>query len=77
MTVAAEEALLEKVPTGLFVGGEWRSGSTGRTFDVEDPATGSVLARVADGTAEDAAAALDAAVEAAGSWARTDRKSVV
>ncbi|MGI3785820.1 MAG: NAD-dependent succinate-semialdehyde dehydrogenase, partial [Janthinobacterium lividum] len=71
MTVAAEEALLEKVPTGLFVGGEWRQAATGRTFPVEDPATGSVLAQVADGTADDAAAALDAAVEAARSWART------
>ena len=71
MTEAAEAALLEGVPTGLFVGGEWRQASGGRTFSVEDPATGSVLAEVADGTADDAAAALDAAVEAAGSWART------
>jgi succinate-semialdehyde dehydrogenase/glutarate-semialdehyde dehydrogenase len=73
LTVAAEEALLEKVPTGLFVGGEWRPATTGRTFAVEDPATGSVLAEVADGSADDATAALDAAVEAAGSWATSSR----
>ena len=71
MTVAAEAALLEGVPTGLFVGGEWRPATGGRTFSVEDPATGAVLAEVADGTADDAEAALDAAVEAAASWART------
>jgi len=71
MTVAAEAKLLESVPTGLFVGGEWREPASGRTFAVEDPATGEVLAQVADGGADDAAAALDAAVDAAASWART------
>jgi succinate-semialdehyde dehydrogenase/glutarate-semialdehyde dehydrogenase len=71
MTVAAEAKLLESVPTGLFVAGEWREPASGRTFAVEDPATGEVLARVADGGADDAAAALDAAVDAAASWART------
>ena len=71
MTIEAETSLLESVPTGLFVGGEWRSAASGRTFQVDDPATGSALADVADGGADDAAAALDAAVEAAGSWART------
>ena len=71
MTVEVEKRLLEGVPTGLFVGGEWRSASAGRTFGVDDPATGSRLAEVADGDADDAAAALDAAVAAAGPWART------
>ena len=71
MTIEAEQSLLEKVPTGLFVGGEWRAASGGRTFGVDDPATGSRLAEVADGDAADAEAALDAAVAAAGPWART------
>jgi succinate-semialdehyde dehydrogenase / glutarate-semialdehyde dehydrogenase len=71
MTVTAEKTLLEKVPTGLFVGGKWRPPASGRTFAVEDPATGSTLLEVSDGGADDAGAALDAAVEAAGSWART------
>ena len=71
MTIEAEQKLLENVPTGLFVAGEWRASSSGRTFDVADPATGSRLAEVADGDADDAAAALDAAVAAASPWART------
>ena len=71
MTIEAEQKLLENVPTGLFVAGEWRASSSGRTFDVDDPATGSRLAEVADGDADDAAAALDAAVAVAGPWART------
>nr|WP_091184327.1 NAD-dependent succinate-semialdehyde dehydrogenase [Microlunatus flavus] len=71
MAASAEDTLLRSVPTGLFVGGEWRASSNGRSFAVDDPATGSTLAEVADGTAEDAAAAMDAAAEAAGSWART------
>ena len=71
MAQAAEQALVENVPTGLFIGGAWRPSSSGGSFAVEDPATGEALAEVADGTAEDAAAALDAAVDAAAGWART------
>jgi succinate-semialdehyde dehydrogenase/glutarate-semialdehyde dehydrogenase len=71
MTAQAERSLLEDVPSGLFIGGEWRSSATGRSFSVDDPATGEALAEVADGDADDAAAAMDAAVEAAASWART------
>jgi len=70
MTEAAEAALLEDVPTGLFVAGEWRPATTGRTFTVQDPATGATIAEVADGGADDGRAALDAAVEAAAGWAR-------
>ena len=73
MTVTAEREaeLLAKVPTGLFINGEWRDASTGKTFDVEDPATGKVLLSIADATSEDALAALDAADAAQASWART------
>ena len=50
MTVTAEreKALLESVPTGLLIDGEWRDASSGKTFDVKDPATGSSLALMAD-----------------------------
>ena len=34
----SETALLEKLPRGLFIGGEWVDGSRG-TFPVQDPAT--------------------------------------
>jgi succinate-semialdehyde dehydrogenase / glutarate-semialdehyde dehydrogenase len=71
MALHAEQALVDSVPTGLFIAGEWRSGTSGSSFGVDDPATGETLTEVADGGAEDAAAALDAAVEASASWART------
>src|SRR3712207_6031043 len=66
-----EKALLDKTPTGLYVGGSWRPSSDGSTIDVEDPATGEVLASVADATVEDGGAALDAAVEVQADWAAT------
>jgi len=60
------------VPTGLLIGGAWRrSSSTGRTFSVEDPATGEVLFDVADGSAEDGLEALTAAADVAAEWADT------
>jgi succinate-semialdehyde dehydrogenase/glutarate-semialdehyde dehydrogenase len=58
-------------PTDLFLGGKWVPSSSGSRFDVYDPATGDVIASVADGTVEDALAAVDAADAAAGSWAAT------
>ena len=45
-----ESETLEKVPTGLFIGGEWRDSSDGSTIDVEDPATGETLTTVASAT---------------------------
>src|SRR5919201_3009601 len=58
-------------PTDLFVGGEWRAAGGGARFEVEDPATGEVLAEVADGTPADGVAALDAAAAAFPAWAAT------
>jgi succinate-semialdehyde dehydrogenase / glutarate-semialdehyde dehydrogenase len=66
-----EQELLAKVPTGLFIGGDWRPSSDGSTIDVEDPATGKTLVSVASATPEDGTAALDAAVAAQSDWART------
>ncbi|THJ67870.1 NAD-dependent succinate-semialdehyde dehydrogenase [Arthrobacter echini] len=71
VTIDQENALLEKVPTGLLIGGQWRQSSSGATFDVQDPATGSTLLTIADATPEDGMAALDAAVEAQAAWAAT------
>lgn len=62
-------ALLKSVPTGLWIGGEERSGSS--TFDVLNPANDEVLVSVADGIAEDAIAALDAACAVQADWAAT------
>jgi succinate-semialdehyde dehydrogenase / glutarate-semialdehyde dehydrogenase len=63
-----EHKVLEQVPKQLYIGGEWRDGSKG-TFSVQDPATGESLCEVADASADDAKAALDAAVEAGPEWA--------
>ncbi|MDQ4038249.1 MAG: NAD-dependent succinate-semialdehyde dehydrogenase [Actinomycetota bacterium] len=49
------------VPTDLLLGGNWVAGSEGARFDVIDPADGKTLCTVADATASDAAAAIDAA----------------
>ncbi|QBX55022.1 NAD-dependent succinate-semialdehyde dehydrogenase [Nocardioides seonyuensis] len=66
-----EKAVLGKVPTGLFIAGEWRDATGGGTTDVEDPATGKTLATVASAAADDGRAALDAAVAVQGEWAAT------
>ncbi len=55
----------------LFIGGTWREARSGDRFDVLDPADGSVLTDVADGSAADATDALDAAVAAQSGWAAT------
>jgi succinate-semialdehyde dehydrogenase/glutarate-semialdehyde dehydrogenase len=63
------------VPTDLFVAGTWRPAGGGRRLDVSDPATGSVLATVADADTDDATAAVDAAAAAAADWAATSPRS--
>ncbi|MGH3899047.1 MAG: aldehyde dehydrogenase family protein, partial [Pseudonocardiaceae bacterium] len=65
-----ERAVVDAVPTELFINGRWRPGSSGKTFDVEDPSTGKVLRAVADAAPEDGTAALDAAVAAQAGWAK-------
>ena len=56
---------------GLFIGGAWRDSSTGSRFEVHDPADESVITDVADGSTDDAMAALDAAVGVQAEWAAT------
>ena len=48
-------------PKKLFIGGRWADSASGKTFDTIDPATGEVLARVAEAGPED----VDRAVAAA------------
>jgi succinate-semialdehyde dehydrogenase / glutarate-semialdehyde dehydrogenase len=71
MSNATETTLLESVPGGLFIGGEWRSAASGATLNVYDPATGELIKTIANGGVEDGAAAMDAAVDAAPGWAKT------
>ncbi|WP_282837351.1 NAD-dependent succinate-semialdehyde dehydrogenase [Microbacterium flavum] len=70
----SESALLEKLPRGLFIGGEWQDGSRG-TFPVKDPATGETLVEIADADAADGIRALDAAVAAQDAWAATPARA--
>ena len=56
------------VPRGLYVDGRWIDGSG--EIEVVNPADGSVVIRVANGTADHARAALDAAARAQGAWGR-------
>lgn len=71
MSTQTEQALLDSIPTGLFIGGEWTDAETGGTFDVKDPSTGAVIRTIADATPADGMRALDAAVAAQESWAAT------
>lgn len=71
----AQKSVVDAVPTGLFLGGAWRAATGGGTVDVTDPSTGEVIASVADATADDAVAALDAAAAAQAGWAATPRAS--
>jgi succinate-semialdehyde dehydrogenase / glutarate-semialdehyde dehydrogenase len=72
MSIATrEQEVVDKVEKRLYIGGEWRDASGGATLEVEDPATGEALCEIADGSEEDAKAALDAAVEMRKEWADT------
>jgi succinate-semialdehyde dehydrogenase/glutarate-semialdehyde dehydrogenase len=65
-----ESPVIEAVPKQLLIGGAWRDATGGRTFDVEDPSTGTTLCSVADAGPEDGKAALAAASEAQPGWAQ-------
>ncbi len=54
-------SFLKGQPKKLFIGGRWVDSASGRTFETRDPATGEVLAQVAEANAED----VDRAVAAA------------
>jgi len=56
-------------PTDAFVNGRWRPSQSGARFDVTNPATGDVIASVADCGANEARAAIAAAEAARKSWA--------
>src|SRR5437764_13649754 len=69
-TSSHERQVLDEVVTPQrHIGSGWREASGGASFPVEDPATGEVLCRVSDATADDAMAALDAACQAQDPWA--------
>lgn len=72
--MTTEPDLLAVVPTETLIDGTFRPARAGKTLPVEDPVTQERLVDVADAGAEDAVAALDAAVRAQDSWARTSSR---
>ncbi len=64
----SEQAVLDRAPKELFIGGRWRAASGGGTLPVEDPATGEALVEVADAQEQDALDALAAAADAQAAW---------
>ncbi len=54
---------------GLFIGGEWRGGSEGKTFATLNPATAKQIAKVTQAGKADVAAAVAAARAAQPGWA--------
>ncbi|ULN34326.1 NAD-dependent succinate-semialdehyde dehydrogenase [Mycolicibacterium smegmatis] len=67
------EDLISSVPTGLWIGGEERKAAS--TFNVLDPSDDQVITAVADATAEDAIAALDAACAVQDEWGATPART--
>ncbi|MEK4304323.1 MULTISPECIES: aldehyde dehydrogenase family protein [Oceanobacillus] len=63
---AAFEAVLKDTEEvqNMYIAGEWTSGSTGKSRKVYNPANNQVIATVADGGAEDADKAIEAARKA-------------
>ena len=68
---AMAAGLIGSIPTGLYIDGQWAPAASGTTFDVENPATGQVIAKVAKGGAADATAAINSAARHQKSWAAT------
>ncbi|MEE8600603.1 MAG: NAD-dependent succinate-semialdehyde dehydrogenase [Euzebya tangerina] len=63
------------LPTGLYIGGQWRDALDGGRVDICDPATEVVIADVASATVDDGLAAVDSAHQAAAEWASTPPRS--
>ncbi len=53
---------------GHFINGNWQEPAAGELFDTTDPSTGELVAKVAQGTAADVNAAVEAARAALGPW---------
>ncbi|HYJ80842.1 MAG TPA: aldehyde dehydrogenase family protein [Longimicrobiaceae bacterium] len=70
----ADTTTAELAPGRLFIGGEWQDAASGKTFETRNPATGEVLARVAEGDAADVDRAVRAARAAfeSGPWRELD-----
>jgi phenylacetaldehyde dehydrogenase len=74
MTVTLDRKVEDFIgaPRQLFIDGQWADAASGKTFETPDPATGDILARIAEGDAEDINRAVRAARRAFedGPWSR-------
>lgn len=66
---------LSKVPTNLFIGGEWVPGERDNLIPVYDPSTKEQIGEVANASEADAIRAVDAAAKAAADWAATPARA--
>jgi len=66
-----ERDLLSRIPVQLYIDGRWSPPGGGASFEVVDPSSGAVLARVADATPADGKRALAAAAAAQAGWGST------
>ncbi|WIM68483.1 NAD-dependent succinate-semialdehyde dehydrogenase [Corynebacterium breve] len=64
-------SVVEKVHTQLLISDRWRDGSDGETYQVENPATGEVLATMSSASESDALDAMNAACDVQKEWSRT------
>ena len=71
ITSADEQRVLDLVPSGLLINGQWRDASDKKTLDVFDPSTGKLLKTIADASYEDGQEAMTAAHNAQADWGRT------
>ncbi|MGF6638590.1 NAD-dependent succinate-semialdehyde dehydrogenase [Paraburkholderia sp. MM6662-R1] len=68
MSTNLEQQARALIRTENFINGEWVAAASGRRFAVTDPATGKLIAEVADSGPSDARAATDAAAKALPAW---------
>ncbi len=61
---------VETKTRGIFINGEWREADSGKTFAVKNPATGEILANVADGGVAETRRAIEAAHAAFPTWSQ-------
>jgi acyl-CoA reductase-like NAD-dependent aldehyde dehydrogenase len=66
-----ESAGIDVNEYGYYVQNEWRKAADNKSFEVHEPYTGKIFARVAAGSHADARVAVDAAAKAFPAWAGT------
>lgn len=67
-TILPEVQKFIEQPTKLFIGGEWVDAQSKTTFELENPATETILTTVASGNADDVDLAVEAANQAFKTW---------